>query len=45
MLRRIVDVPVPGKRRRGTQELDGNIVASDMGLKGGGRIGQDKVEE
>ena len=49
MLRRMLDAPVPGKRWRGRQKTGGKTRVKEIygtcGVKGGGRTGQDKVEE
>ena len=57
VLRIMLDVPVPGKRRRVKYRKPGGetlckrkcrkwgVKGEKCGLKGGGRIGQNKVEE
>ena len=48
MLRRMLDEPVPGKRRRGRQKPGGKTRVKEIGKVGaigGRRTGQDKVEE
>ena len=49
VLRRMVDAPVTGKRRRGSQNArwtdSCNKDMESVGAEGGGRSGRDKVEE
>ena len=44
MLKRMADVPIPGKRRRGRQKTRWKD-SCNRDMKGGGRTEQDRVEE